>query len=255
MLDTIDMDLGSGFEKFRELREEKIIPSSDIVLDNLLLGGFRKDFVHLIYGPTKITSKILLSTCVNAQIILSKNKPSNVHDIKVIYIDADNRFNPYKISKLAVKHRLSPKRALENILISRAFTWEQVVELLQNKIRELQTIDVLLVSGITSMFEYEQVFYKGLWNALEGVNCVISEFNPYIVLTASREIYSRYKPKGGKALQHFPSIHVHISEEERKIYYSLIQHPFQAEQTLSRMKAPKRKKQTDPRNQKLDAWL
>ncbi|MBD3197387.1 MAG: hypothetical protein GF317_20190 [Candidatus Lokiarchaeota archaeon] len=224
-------------------------------MDKLLLGGFRKEVVHLIYGPSKITSKILIFTCVNAQFILSNSNHNNGTDIKVIYIDADNRFNPYEVSKLAVKHKRSPRCALENILISRAFTWEQVVELLQVKIQELQKIDVLLVSGITSMFEYEQDFYKGLWNALDGINHVISVFTPYIVLTAPKEVYSKFKAKGGKAIQHFPSIHVHINEDKRKLYYSLIQHPFQGEQTLSRMKPPKRKKQIHPRNRKLDNWL
>ncbi|MBD3215637.1 MAG: hypothetical protein GF311_23705 [Candidatus Lokiarchaeota archaeon] len=249
------MKLESGYDKFEEIKKAKVIPSGDAILDKLLLGGFRKEFLHLLYGPSKTISKILLSVCVNAQIILSEGYHKNLDVLRVIYVDAVNRFNPYEISKIAAQNRLSPRRALENILISRAFTWEQVVELLENKIQTLTHIDVLIIAGITSLFEYKQEHYKGLWKAIEGIKQALSRSKPYIILTATREKYSKFKPKGGKVIQHIPSIHVFINELDRKYEYTLIQHPFLPESTLSRNRSPKKKNLASIKNRTLDEFF
>ena len=37
--------------------------------------------------------------------------------IRVAFIDSNNRFNPYNVSKFAVSQNLSPTKVLNNILI------------------------------------------------------------------------------------------------------------------------------------------
>ena len=110
-----------------------IYTSGDKTLDELLSGGFQKDLLYLLYGKQKIIVDILLKTAVNSFKAVDFTK-------RVAFIDGNNRFNPYLISKLAVSERLSPRKVLENVLISRCFTWDQMVELLENRISQLENI-------------------------------------------------------------------------------------------------------------------
>ena len=106
------MPLSSSFEEFNKKKLLPVYSSGNQSLDELLSGGFRNDLVYLLYGDRKIITNILLKTAVYSFLDKDFNK-------KVAYIDANNRFNPYNISKLAASKRLPPRMVLENILISR----------------------------------------------------------------------------------------------------------------------------------------
>ncbi|MBD3214830.1 MAG: hypothetical protein GF311_19620 [Candidatus Lokiarchaeota archaeon] len=250
------MNFDTGMDDYQKKKDLPIIPTGDISLDKLLLGGFQKELMYLVYGPKAIITDILLRTCVNAQIILgSQNQSNTSKDVKVAYIDGSNRFNPYTVSKYAASQRLSPRKVLENILITRAFTWEQMVEILQNKITQLENIEMVIVAGITQLFEYDKAGYEGLLKAIDGIKQLLSKTAPLIILTGPKEKYSQFKPKGGKIIQHFGNVLVMINEDERKVSYRLIQHPAMPEKQLLRKKHKNPKKRSDVSNAKLDEWL
>ena len=128
--------------------------SGDEILDEMLSGGFRHDLLYLLYGDKRIITNILLNTAVYAF------KDSDFEK-KVAFVDGNNRFNPYNVSKLAVRLNLSPSQILEHILIARAFTFDQMVELLEYKIAELENVKILLISGITTLWpNYETKLLK-----------------------------------------------------------------------------------------------
>ena len=116
------MVFDSGLREFEKKNSVPIIPTGNETLNKLLLGGFHLDLLYLLYGDKRITTDILLKTAVNAQITLNKNTILD-NSVKVAYVDGINRFSPYKIAKYAVNLRLNPRTVLENILISRVFTW------------------------------------------------------------------------------------------------------------------------------------
>ena len=129
----------SGFEEHVNRKNLPLISSGDAMLDELLEGGFQKDLIYLLIGDRKPTSKILVATSVAAFADQNFNK-------HVGFVDGNNRFNPYDICKLAVSRRLSPTKVLEQILLARAFTYDQMIELLENKIANLENVEVLLTS-------------------------------------------------------------------------------------------------------------
>ncbi len=87
------MPLSSSFEEFNKKKLLPIYSSGDKTLDELLSGEFRKDLVYLLYGDRKIITNTLLKTAAYSFLDKNFNK-------KVPYVDANNRFNPYNISKL-----------------------------------------------------------------------------------------------------------------------------------------------------------
>jgi len=246
--------LPSGFEEEQKRAELPILPSGDRTFDELLGGGFRKDFVYLLYGDKKTLSDILLKTIVTSY-------RDQDYSQKVAFVDAMNRFNPYHISKLAVSHRLSPSKVLESILISRAFTWEQFVELMENRLVRLEQIKMVMISGITQFWpNYKQSTFHELLYAINGIKQTLQKLNPLLIITAPLHPYSNFKPVGGHNLTHFGQVLVLITSEERYDQYQLIQHPSRPEKTLKRYHPPPKKhRKKDERhllhNATLDEWF
>ncbi|KKK46282.1 MAG: DNA repair and recombination protein RadA, partial [Candidatus Lokiarchaeum sp. GC14_75] len=114
------MTFDSGFAVHERNNRFPPISSGDKTLDELLSGGFHKDLIYLLYGDKKLTTNILLTTSVIVQKAFVNGGLGE--GIRVAFIDGNNRFNPYNISKFAVTQNLSPRIVLENILISRSFT-------------------------------------------------------------------------------------------------------------------------------------
>ncbi len=107
-----------GNSGFSELEKKKLLltySSGNSALDELLLGGFHQDLIYLLYGDKRLIPSILQKTAVLS--FRAKN-----YKKRVAFIDCNNRFNPYNISKLAVSEGLSPVKILSQIIISRAFT-------------------------------------------------------------------------------------------------------------------------------------
>jgi len=251
------MSFRSGLKVYRKNKSVPLVSSGDSTLDELLGGGgFHKDLVYLLYGDKKKTSNILLTTSVIAQKSFANGGLGE--RIKVAYIDANNRFNPYNVSKFAVSQNLSPQKVLENVVIARAFTWDQMVELLENKLSKLEDIKVVLISGITTLFpDYQKQSFEDLLRAINGIKAILSKTKPLIILTAPMNEYSLYRPNGGKILSHFGSVLVMINEDERYTEYVLIQHPFLPENRLRKWKPriSKRNLANTTKNTSIDCWL
>ena len=251
------MSFRSGLKVYRKNKRVPSVSSGDTTLDELLGGGgFQKDLIYLLYGDKKKTSNILLTTSVIAQKSFANGGLGE--KIRVAYIDANNRFNPYNVSKFAVSQNLSPTKVLEHILISRAFTWDQMVEILENRLSKLEDIKVVLISGITTLFQdYEKQTYEDLLRAINGIKTILSKTKPLIVLTAPLHQFSAYRPNGGKILSHFGSVLVMVNEDERYTEYVLVQHPYLPENRLLKWKPriPKRNLAKITKNTTLDTWF
>jgi len=245
------VEFNSGLDEHESKKDAPLISSGDALLDELLEGGFQKDTIYLLIGGRKPTSKVLVSTSVSAFVDRNFNKV-------VAFIDGNNRFNPYNISKLAISRKMSPTRVLEHILISRAFIYDQMIEILENRISNLENVEVLLISGITSMWpNYEQRTFEELNRAFRGIKKVVEKSKPLIVMTAPRNSYSKFKPVGGNSLYHFGHVLVLMERTEREVIYTLLQHPSMPEKQLRRFipRKPKRGLKPSIHNTTLDAWM
>ncbi len=250
------MLFSTGLDKLKSQNQIPPLLCEDEVLNELLNGGFRKDLIYLLCGDRKITTDILLTTSVRAQLSLEKNGLGL--DTKVAFVDGNNRFNPYNISRYAVSFNLSPQKTLENILIARAFTWEQMVELLEHKISKLEDIKVVLISGITSMFTSykDKKSFHGLLQAIKGIKKILKKIEPLIILSAPLNKFSEYKPEGGKILTHFGQVIVVIKKNERFIEYNLIEHPSLPEKSTKKYFPRKSKRNLKiSKNTTLDNWF
>lgn len=243
-----------GFKVFKRNSHYPLISSGDPTLDELLSGGFHRDLVYLLYGDKKLTTNILLTTAVIAQKAFCNGGLGE--GIRIAFIDGNNRFNPYNVSKFAVSQNLSPRKVLESILISRAFTWDQTVEILENKLSALEDVKVMLISGITTMFEnYEKQTFEDLLREIDGIKQMLGKSKPLIIITAPLHEHSLFRPKGGKILSHFGNVLVMINDDDRYVEYTLVQHPYLPEKRLKKWKPRKSKKKVPLKNTTIDYWF
>lgn len=245
------MFTNSGYSELEKKKSLPIYSSGDRNLDELLSGGFHHDLIYLLYGDQRLIPTILQKTAV----LSFRNKNFSK---KVAYVDCINRFNPYNISKLAASEGLPPVKVLESILISRSFTWEQMVEVLETKISTLRDVKVLMISGITSFWpNYEQKAFEQLLQAISGIKQTLFRTAPLTILTAPMNKYSKFKPQGGKYLTHFGNVLAIINSKKRYTEYRLIQHPFLPERRITKQtpQQPKRGLKKPLRNTILDQWF
>ena len=252
----MQMPFSNGLDKLGSQNQTPIILSGDNTLNEFLDGGFRKDLIYLLCGDRKITTDILLTTSVRAQLPLEK--AGFGLDTKVAFIDGNNRFNPYNLSRYAVSFHLNPQKALENIVIARAFTWDQMVELLEHKVSKLENVKVVLISGITSMFTSykDKKSFQGLLQAIKGIKKILKKTQPLIIVSAPLNEFSEFKPEGGKILTHFGQVIVVIKKDKRFMEYHLLQHPSLPEKSIKKYfpRKPKRSFKTS-RNMTMDNWI
>jgi len=210
----------TGIEQLKKWENQVDFPCPNSTLKKLLQGNFQLDLIYLLLGDQKSIISLFFNTC------LAYLKCNGFHG-KIAYIDACNYFNPYDISKLAVRLNLSPINVLDSFLYCRAFTWDQLIEILSSKLSQLKNIKILIVAGLTVLWpNYEQKTFNQLKQAIHGIKIFMKNHKSLILLSTPLHDYSFFKPKGGgNNLAHFSHVIVKIEEKERFREYHLIKHP------------------------------
>lgn len=200
-------------------------------VDRMLRGGFESGLFNLIYGGANahITS-LLLSISVLSQLPRSNKGAGS----KVVFVDAQNSFNPYAVSCMAASVGLDPEEVLKGIFVSRAFTSGQVEELILRKTEE--EIDrlgaqVLIVSGLTTLHlmddlgEPSQETFTKLVEIYGQLRRLGFQKNLVVVASSRLAENSEYKPAGGRALAHYAQILLLVRKRLKFVEYVLMKHP------------------------------
>jgi len=200
-------------------------------VDEMLGGGFEPGLFNLVYGETSASiTSLLLSVAVTSQLPSISNGAGS----KVVFIDAQNIFNPYAVSCKAASLGLNPETVLEGVFVSRAFTSGQVEELILRKAED--EIDgtgarVLIVSGLTTlhlMDDRDKLKQETLSKLVEIYGQLHQlGLRKNIVVIASTKLAdnSEYRPAGGRALAHYAQTHLMVRERPRVTEYVLVKHP------------------------------
>jgi hypothetical protein len=117
---------------------------------NEVFPGFALGDFAVLEGSSSVYSLASL-LCVRAQL------PSQLGGLKsnVIFVDGANTFRFYQIAELARIHHLNPKKVLDNIYISRAFTAYQATYILIHQLKEAikkYNAKLVIISDIAGFF-------------------------------------------------------------------------------------------------------
>jgi phage gp36-like protein len=130
-------------------RTQDLFPLKMRNIDALFPGFATGDFA-VIYGSPSVQS-LLSMLCVKAQLPIQLGGLSS----NVIFIDGGNSFRLYQIARLAQLHQLDPKKTLDKIYISRAFTAYQLTSLIMERLQEAVEkfhAKLVVISDIAGLF-------------------------------------------------------------------------------------------------------
>ena len=119
-----------------------------------IFPGFALGDFAILQGSS--VSSLASMLCVKAQL------PTQFGGLQsnVVFIDGGNTFRLYQIAQLAQIHHLNPKKVLDNIYISRAFTAYQVNALITHQLKEtIQKYNskLVIISDIAGFFLDEDI--------------------------------------------------------------------------------------------------
>jgi len=148
-------NLKLGFEKATDYahKRDKIkkIGTGCVAYDEMLNGGFESGAISEVYGQYG-SGKTQLSHLLVVRALIEHK------DNKAIFIDTENTFRSDRITDFANANGLSPKEALDRIMVSRAYNTDHQMLLIDEVEKMLQTDNsyrIIVVDSLTSHFRSE----------------------------------------------------------------------------------------------------
>ena len=221
-----------------EIRRRQQLPTlrtGNDTLDQLLGGGVQPEVTHLFYGAPRVTTRLLQRLAVFAQL---PGPDGGLNAERVVYVDGENNFDPYALSQLAIERHLDPRKALQRIALARAFSWEQVVEIVAEKLTSPGGADgasLVCIAGITAMLvPGEPRHYQQLLQVVAGIKQLVARQRGQVTVAASTRLHphSTYRPLGGNILCHFAAVLVRVEDRPKLVEYILERHPSRPPQRL-----------------------
>jgi hypothetical protein len=119
--------------------------------------------------------KVLVSGDLAHSFVMQLAARAACEERRVVFLSADNRFDPYSISRFAKLYGANPEQTLRRIMIARAFTAYQFAEMVARLPAASSEQDLVVVSGPCSAFFDEDVshvdaarlFYRVLWQIVD----------------------------------------------------------------------------------------
>jgi hypothetical protein len=135
--------------------------------------GFALGDFAVLQGSSVLSLASLL--CVKAQL------PSQLGGLQsnVVFVDGGNTFRLYQIAQLAQIHHMDPKKVLDNIYISRAFTAYQTAALITDQLRETikkYNSKLVIISDIAGFFLDKDIAEDEAQRIFSQVTTYLSNF-------------------------------------------------------------------------------
>jgi hypothetical protein len=148
-----------------------------------------------------------------------------------------------KLTDYSFEFELEPEEVMERIYISRAFNSSQTYALVMEQLPsffERVPARLLIIAGLPDLYISERMMTG------EGLQQLTHMATKLMTLTLNREIVTlvsapssqknRELPAGGKTLSSCAQVHIHVSESESYIKYTLTKHPQYPIRRTSRVK-------------------
>lgn len=195
--------------------------SSQIGFIDALIGGLRSDTIALIRG-SRIPRLVAERYCVRAQL------PEDMGGFggRSLFIDAGNSFDVYLFTSIAREYVLDFDHALNRIIISRAFTPYELLQLVSNdgdEVFEVYHPQLLVINDIFHLFtqDVEEDEARRIMRKIGYAIRRTSQLRhvPIVITSMSKAQYLEY------LFRDYCSVEVEFTEEENHIKAKLLKHP------------------------------
>jgi len=191
-------------------------------LDGLLGGGIETQAVTEVYGEFGSGKTQLCHTlCVSVQ----KPKEEGGLDGSVLYIDTEGTFRPERIVSIAQAHNMDPAKALDRIIVARAYNSSHQVLILEEagKMIQEENVKLIISDSTTGLFRMEYLgrgtlasrqqklgrYIRLLARIAEAYNCAVVATNQ---VSSSPDSFfgDPTRPVGGNILGHASTYRIYI---------------------------------------------
>lgn len=205
-----------------QLRLSLNIENVDYLFPGFMLGDFA-----VLHGSSAVRSLLTL-LCVRGQL------PYQLGGLKtnVVFIDGGNSFRLYDVSTIAQIHELDPRKVLERIFISRAFTAYQLTSLVFEKLQEAiekYNSKLLILSNLAQLFLDKDVPKREAQDVFIQLTAYLSDFaeRNEVIIVASQfaRSWSRRNQFFDRVLCGRASVVASIRKFRHRPHFVLEKHP------------------------------
>ncbi|GIU71999.1 MAG: hypothetical protein KatS3mg003_1478 [Candidatus Nitrosocaldaceae archaeon] len=223
----MEKDYISAFDIYKKRQEIERISTNIKKLDTLLGGGIETQAVTEFYGEYGSgKTQICHTLCVMVQ--LPKDKGGL--NANALYIDTEGTFRPERIYKIAEAKGLEPEKALENIMVAKAYNSSHQELILEEAGRMIDRINarLLIVDSAIAHYRAEFLGRGTLADRQQRINRVMhmlvriaDTYNIAVVVTnqaqAAPDVYfgDPTKATGGHVLAHTSTYRIYLKKSGR----------------------------------------
>ena len=240
----ISKDFVSAAEIYKRRQEIGKITTGTECLDLLLDGGLETQALTEVYGEFGSGKTQFCHTmCVTVQ----KPKEEGGLDGTVLYIDTENTFRPERIVSIAKAYGMEPEKALDNIIVARAYNSAHQTLILEEASQMIQenNVKLLVVDSAVGLFRSEYLgrgtlsvrqqrlnkFVHLLVRVAETYNCAALATNQVM---ASPDVFfgDPTRPIGGNVVAHTSTYRIYFKKSGKKRIARMVDSPHHPEQEV-----------------------
>lgn len=237
----IDKSFITATKLYNKRKKEERISTGSKNLDDLLQGGIETRAVTEIYGEYGTgKTQICHTLCLTVQQKKSKEWINN----KALYIDTENTFRPERIVSIALSRDLDPDKALENIIVAKAYNsahQELIIEQ-TGPIIDTNRVKLLIVDSAVAHYRADFLGRATLAERQQRLNKfmhmllrIAETYN--VAVLATNQIQSSpdaifgdaFKPTGGHVVAHTSTYRIYLKRSGKNRIARMVDSPYHPE--------------------------
>jgi len=240
----IAQDFVSATDIYKRRQDIGKISTGTDCLDLLLDGGVETQALTEVYGEFGCGKTQFCHTmCVQVQ----RSKEEGGLEGGVLYIDTENTFRPERIVSIAKSRGMDPEKALENIIVARAYNSSHQILILEEagSIIKENNIKLIVADSAVGLFRAEYLgrgtlagrqqklnhFVHLLSRIAETYNCAAIATNQVM---ASPDVFfgDPTRPIGGNVVAHTSTYRIYFKKSGKKRIARMVDSPHHPEQEV-----------------------
>jgi DNA repair protein RadA len=240
-LGLLEKDFVTATEIYKKRQSIDRISTGCNALNNLLGGGVETQAITEFYGEYG-TGKTQICNTLCVMVQLPKDKGGL--DASAIYIDTENTFRPERIYKIAEVRGLDPTKALERVIVAKAYNSAHQELILQECSKMIEKYGVRLVVVDSAVAHYRAEFLgrgtladrqQRLNRFMHMLLRIAETYNVAVVATnqlqATPDLYfgDPSRPAGGHVVAHTSTYRIYLRRSGKNRIARMVDSPYHPE--------------------------
>ena len=240
----IAKDFISASELYKTRQSIGKITTGTNCLDTLFDGGIETRALTEVYGEFGCGKTQFAHTM---SVMVQKSKEEGGLEGGVLYIDTEGTFRPERIVQIAQAHDMDPEKALDNIIVARAYNSAHQVLILEEAgaIIEEHNVKLIVADSAVGLFRAEYLgrgtlsvrqqklnhFVHLLVRIAETYDCAAIATNQVM---ASPDVFfgDPTRPIGGNVVAHTSTYRIYFKKSGKKRIARMVDSPHHPEQEV-----------------------